>query len=136
MDKTFLQMLDELIEAAFQHGMTSNNFMVLGCACDPKTSNDFVDLKKTELVDSLYNKIMVDNPSDDTNELIEEFLDYLTYFGADEGVGLSFDTRISKLEREEAKFILEQFIRYTRDENPSEKMMEDLMMGRDVEDDI
>ena len=72
-------------------------------------------------------------PEDD--ELINEFLDYVAYFGFPGGVGLEFDTRISTLEREEAERVVREFIKFAKNEPPDEDYMDDLLWGRVDPDD-
>ena len=95
--------------------------------------------------DSLYNNLMTDeggnpfpNEDEDLSDLIEEFLDYVAYFGMPRGGGasLAFNTSLASLEREDLKAILEEFVEYAKDEPPDPDEMDDLLWGRVDPDDI
>ena len=79
----------------------------------------------------------VPNENEDLNDLIEEFLDYVAYFGMPRGGGasLAFNTSLASLEREDAKALLEEFVKYAKNEPPDEDYMNDLLWGRTNPDD-
>ncbi|MDY6866623.1 MAG: hypothetical protein SVT56_01775 [Chloroflexota bacterium] len=70
---------------------------------------------------------------EELDELVEEFLDYVGYFGLNRGVGLHFDTRIETLKREELEHLVREFIRFAKEEPPDPERMRKMQMGEDLD---